>query len=135
MRRLLLITLLFCFSAGLGHAADKKGGPQPPAQRYVVFFQEWSAALDDSAQAVITQAAEYAKAHPAHFAHIGGFADPTGSQKANALLSDLRMQVVVDQLRADGVPAAHIIGRGHGAVPPALSSQESRRVEISFGTR
>jgi len=134
MRRLLLVTLLFCFASGLGQAAGKKAAP-PPVQRYVVFFQEWSAALDQAAQAVITQAADYAKTNPQHFVHVAGFADPTGSQKANTLLADLRMQVVIDQLRADGVPAAHIIGRGHGAVQPADSSQESRRVEVSFGAR
>lgn len=135
MRRLLLVTLLLSLCTGIGHAAEKKRAPQPPVQRFVVFFQEWSARLDDAAQSVVTQAADYAKAHPANFAHVAGFADPTGSQKANMLLSDLRVQVVIDQLREDGVPGAHIIGRGHGPVQFALSSQESRRVEISFGTR
>jgi outer membrane protein OmpA-like peptidoglycan-associated protein len=104
-------------------------------QRFVVFFQEWSAKLDDNAQAVVAQAAEYARAHPAQFAHVNGFADPTGSRKANTLLTELRAQVVMDQLRQDGVPATHIVSRGHGSVGFALSSQESRRVEISFRTR
>ena len=61
------------------------------------------------------------------------FADPTGSKKANALLTDLRAQVVMDQLQTDGVPVSHIVGRGHGSVRFALTSQESRRVEISLG--
>ena len=69
------------------------------------------------------------------FVHVNGFADPTGSRKANVLLADLRMQVVIDQLESDGVPASHIVGRGHGPVKFALTSQESRRVAVSIGKR
>ena len=85
------------------------------------------AKLDDSALAVIGHAGDYATAHPGVVVHVEGFADPTGSRKANALLTDLRAQVVMDQLQADGVPVAHIQGRGRGSVHFALSSQESRR--------
>jgi outer membrane protein OmpA-like peptidoglycan-associated protein len=125
MRRLGTLFLLLCVMAGSVRAAD------PPTQRFVVFFQDWSAALDDSAQAVISNAAEWVKAHPGNIAHVNGFADPTGSRKANALLSDLRAQMVVDQLLSDGVSERRIRQRGHGSVQFALSSQESRRVEIS----
>ena len=125
MRRLGILFLLLCVTAGSSWAAD------PPGQKYVVFFQDWSAALDDTAQAVISNAAEWVKAHPGNIAHVNGFADPTGSRKANALLSDLRAQMVVDQLLSDGVGERRIRQRGHGSVQFALSSQESRRVEIS----
>ena len=57
---------------------------------------------------------------------------PTGSKQANELLSDLRAQMVVDQLQTDGVDPKRIRQRGHGSVQFALSSQESRRVEISI---
>jgi outer membrane protein OmpA-like peptidoglycan-associated protein len=50
-------------------------------------------------------------------------------------MSDLRAQVVVDQLLSDGVDAKRVRQRGHGSVQFALSSQESRRVEISVGRR
>lgn len=126
MRRIVFLFLL-CFALARADAAE------PPAQKFVVFFQEWSARLDDSALAVISRAGDYAKVNPGVAVHVEGFADPTGSRKANALLTDLRAQVVMDQLQADGVPAVRIQGRGHGAVHFALSSQESRRVEISLG--
>jgi outer membrane protein OmpA-like peptidoglycan-associated protein len=130
MRRLGFLFLLLCVAAiGGARAADA------PAQKYVVFFQEWSAALDDSAQAVIGQAAEWAKSHPRDAVRVNGFADPTGSKKANALLSDLRAQMVVDQLTADGIEPKRIRQRGRGSVQFALSSQESRRVEVSIGRR
>ena len=125
MRRLGILFLLLFVTAGSVRAADS------PSQRFVVFFQDWSAALDDSAQAVISNAAEWVKSHPGNIAHVNGFADPTGSRKANALLSDLRAQMVVDQLLSDGVSERRIRQRGHGSVQFALSSQESRRVEIS----
>jgi len=129
MRRLGIMFLLLCVAIGGARAADA------PSQKYVVFFQEWSAALDDSAQSVITQAAGYVKAHPDNVVHVSGFADPTGSKQANVLMSDLRAQVVVDQLQSDGVDPKRIRQRGHGSVQFALSSQESRRVEISIGRR
>jgi outer membrane protein OmpA-like peptidoglycan-associated protein len=127
MRRVGILFLLLCVATGSARAADA------PPQKFVVFFQEWSAALDDSAQSVITQAAEWVKAHPRNVVHVNGFADPTGSRQANTLLSDLRAQVVVDQLQSDGVDPKRIRQRGHGSVQFALTSQESRRVEISIG--
>jgi outer membrane protein OmpA-like peptidoglycan-associated protein len=129
MRRLGILFLLLCVAMPGARAADA------PAQKFVVFFQEWSAALDDAAQSVITQAAGYVKAHPDNVVHVGGFADPTGSKKANVLMSELRAQVVVDQLQGDGVDQVRIRQRGHGSVQFALTSQESRRVEISISRR
>jgi outer membrane protein OmpA-like peptidoglycan-associated protein len=126
MRRLGLLLLLLCAATSSTRAADV------PAQKFVVFFQEWSAALDDSAQSVITRAADWVKSHPGNVAHVNGFADTTGSKEANILLSELRAQVVVDQLQTDGVDPARVKQRGHGSVQFALTSQESRRVEISI---
>jgi outer membrane protein OmpA-like peptidoglycan-associated protein len=125
MRRVVFLFLL-CFAIARADAAE------PTPQKLVVFFQEWSAKLDDAALAVIDQAAANAKAHPTAIVRVEGFADPTGSHAANALLADLRAQVVMDQLQTDGVPVAHLQGRGRGGVHFALSSQESRRVEISL---
>jgi outer membrane protein OmpA-like peptidoglycan-associated protein len=126
MRRLGLLLLLLCAATGSTRAADL------PAQKFVVFFQEWSAAIDDNAQAVIGNAAAWVKSHPGNVAHVNGFADPTGSREANILLSELRAQVVVDQLKTDGVDQSRVRQRGHGSVQFALTSQESRRVEISI---
>lgn len=126
MRRIMVLFLI-CFIVPQAHAAE------PAAPKYVVFFEQWSAKLDDAAQAVITHAADYAKTHPRVPVHVNAFADPTGSRKANILLTDLRAQMVMDQMQADGIAERRLIGRGHGSVHFALSSQESRRVEISFG--
>ncbi len=126
MRRLGLLLLLLCAATTTTCAAD------PPAQKFVVFFGDWSAALDNNAQTVISNAASWVKSHPGNVAHVNGFADPTGSKEANALLSELRAQVVVDQLQTDGIGPNQIQQTGHGSVQYALTSQESRRVEISI---
>jgi outer membrane protein OmpA-like peptidoglycan-associated protein len=127
MRRLGILILLLCAVTGSAGAADA------PQQKLVVYFQEWSAAMDDNAQAVITHAADFVKSHPGTAVHVNGFADPTGSKAANILMADLRAQVVVDQLVTDGVDPRLVKQRGHGSVQFALTSQESRRVEISVG--
>jgi outer membrane protein OmpA-like peptidoglycan-associated protein len=129
MRRLGILFLLLCAAAGSARAADA------PSQNFVVYFQEWSASLDDSAQSVISRAAELLKSQGGNVAHVNGFADPTGSKKANILLADLRAQMVVDQLQSDGADPRRIRQRGHGSVNFALTSQESRRVEISISRR
>lgn len=123
MRRLLPLLILGLL-AGTAHAQS--------APNYVVFFQEWSAALDHAAQGVIKRAAGWAKSHPQTPIQITGAADTTGSQRANALLSQLRAQMVVDQLVADGVDEQRITQSGVGSVPSAMSTQQARRVQISF---
>ena len=128
-RRLAMLLLAFALSPVGVQDAD-----QTP-QKLVVFFQQWSAALDDNAQDVITHAADLAKTQPTAVVHVNGFADPTGSKRANELLTDLRAQMVADQLQSDGIDPKRIRQRGHGSVQYALTSQESRRVEISIGGR
>ena len=126
MRRLLPLLMLGLL-AGTARAQ--------PAPNYVVFFQEWSAALDNAAQGVITQAAGFAKAHPQNRVQITGFADTTGSHRANILLSELRAQMVEDQLVSDGIDARRIRLSAVGSIPSAMSTQQARRVTVSFPTR
>jgi outer membrane protein OmpA-like peptidoglycan-associated protein len=123
MRRLGLLGVLCLLSLPAQAAA--------PARSFVVFFQEWSAAIDPSAQSVIASAAAWAKAHPGDQVTVTGAADRTGSGKANRLLSDLRAQVVTDQLAADAVPEARVRQVGLGSIGYELKSQMSRRVIIS----
>ncbi len=117
----------FVVIAGLLVASPGARAQQPA---FLVFFQLWSAGIDDQGQQVITTAADWVKTHHTKSVKVVGYADPTGSQKANVLLSELRAQVVVDGLTAAGVPADIISQNGTGAVPFAGSAQESRRVAI-----
>ena len=105
----------------------------PSGQRYIVFFGESSAQLDDAAEAVLVSAAEWAKKHPDMPVVVASYADPYGSQKVNADFVHLRAQAVVDGLVTNGVAASRIQRREVGPVKFQSESQESRRVEITVG--
>ena len=102
-------------------------------QKFVVFFTEWSAGIDAAGEDAVRSASDWAIRHADAPVVVTGFADPEGSAEANIELSRTRAQVVYDQLVRDGVPASRIQRTARGKVDFTLSSQESRRVEISVG--
>ncbi len=104
-----------------------------PPHKALVFFQEWSAAIDPAAANAISEAAQWAKAHPDAVVKVTGYADPTGSAAANDFMSRTRAQVVADRLVTDGVDRSRIVLGAQGATDFTLTSQESRRVEIAIG--
>jgi outer membrane protein OmpA-like peptidoglycan-associated protein len=120
--------------AGLVLSLGACAASVPLGQRYVVFFRESSAQMDDPAKAVLVSAADWATKHSDMPVIVASYADPYGSQKANADFTRLRAQVVVDGLVANGVPASRIQRQDIGAVSFQLDAQESRRVEITVGS-
>ena len=129
MRRVAFL-LLFLFATVSGaQAADTK------SRTFVVYFQEWSVGIDEDAQKVIAEAADMAKANPQSAVRVTGFADPTGSRAANIMLSELRALRVSDYLQENGIAKLRIMLRGKGPVQFAVSSIESRRVEITVKPR
>jgi outer membrane protein OmpA-like peptidoglycan-associated protein len=104
-----------------------------PPHKILVFFQEWSAAIDAPASSAITAAAQWAKDHPTDAIKVTGYADPTGSVAANDYMSRTRAQVVADQLVTDGIDRSRIVIGAQGATGFTQTSQESRRVEIAIG--
>ncbi len=125
MRRLLLPAVLLAACAA-AVAAEKR-------PHVLVFFQSWSAKLDDAAAQAIQSAAEWAKQHPDAKLVVVGYASTVGSNRANQDVSQLRAQIVSDTLVADGVAPARIRRRALGPVDYTLDPQETRRVEISLG--
>ncbi|MGE0419545.1 MAG: OmpA family protein [Acetobacteraceae bacterium] len=125
MRRIAFLLMMLVATVSGARAADQ------PAQVFVIYFQEWSVAIDTEAQKVIKQAADMAKANRKAQVQVTGFADPTGSRISNVMLSELRAQRVADYLTDDGVPKARLHLRGKGPVQFAISGLESRRVEIT----
>ena len=107
---------------------------EPSGQRYVVFFRESSAQMEDAAEAVLVSAADWAKKHPDMPVTVASYADPYGSEKANTDFTRLRAQVVLDGLVANGVMASRVQRREIGSVKFRSDSQESRRVEIIVGS-
>lgn len=118
--RAMAAALLLLACAPPLHAAD--------APRVIVYFANWSAALDDTANAVIKHAAEQIAASKARHIDVLAFADSDGSQLANHYLTQARGQVVIDALAADGVDVHRLRLKPHGRQDEA--GVGSRRVEI-----
>ena len=107
--------------------------PVQAPHKALVFFQEWSAAIDPPAANSVSEAAQWAKDHPATVLKVIGYADPTGSAAANEYMSRTRAQRVADELVNDGVDRSRITVTALGATGFTQSSQESRRVDIDIG--
>ena len=109
--------------------AAAPAAPVNPNRALPIFFEAWSALLEEPAQVALREAADRIKLNPRVPVLVVGFADPRGSAEANMILSRLRARVVADALIANGVPAARlrIIYRG---ATPGFESLESRRVEV-----
>jgi outer membrane protein OmpA-like peptidoglycan-associated protein len=125
MRRFFAVGLML----GLAGCVTDEGA----SSRYVVFYQQWSAQLDSSAQSVVNGAAAFAKRHPTQPVYVVGYADPDGSPQANIDISSARAQVVADALIANGVAPERIRRNAQGTTNFTGTSQESRRVEIDVG--
>jgi outer membrane protein OmpA-like peptidoglycan-associated protein len=130
MKRVLCMTVLVALA---GCAPTTPPGGLPPATP--VFFEPWSAALDDHAISAIATAAQAAQASPTAEVVVTGAADSTGGEQANKYISETRAQMVADQLVTDGVARERIKVRGVGVVSaPTMATgtpaQFSRRVLI-----
>ncbi len=96
----------------------------------VVYFTEWSALLDPAATSAIKTMAADLVAKTGDVT-VTGYADTVGSSEANDLMSKLRAQIVIDELKADGVPASRLKRADKGATPDIGGLNESRRVLVS----
>ncbi len=137
MRKILMFSLLAALTgcAGMMQSADQSPPPIPTTPDTPVFFQQWSARLDDAALTTIATAAAAANKLPNAPIIVSGAADTVGSQTANADLSLTRAQVVADQLVADGVAKSRITTKAVGEVaapgiPSDMPAQFSRRALI-----
>lgn len=110
-----------------------QAGMGPAPQRYVVFFTEDSAALNENGEQIIRTAAAAARAAPTARITVLGFAGPAGSAAFNRAISDARARHVADTLVQQGIPASRIDIRPRGPVPFEAMPTESRRVEIAIG--
>jgi outer membrane protein OmpA-like peptidoglycan-associated protein len=120
MRRIAALVLPLAISACAAAPASTTPTSAPSSgPGFVVFFQPWSAAIDQSAQTVIAAAAKAAAANPAAPITVTGTADGVGSSQANVYLSETRSQVVSDALAADGIPPARIHQLSLGSEGPA----------------
>ncbi len=137
-----LLALAACATDAPAPAAAPAAPPPPPAaavapsapatgpgRAFPVFFESWSANLDDPARQGLVEAARLARDNPRVPLLVTGFASPAGSGEANRLLSQLRARIVADALIENGVAANRIRIAYRGATP-GFEALESRRVEV-----
>jgi outer membrane protein OmpA-like peptidoglycan-associated protein len=131
MKKILFLTML----AGIAGCTE---APQITSSAIPVFFQPFSAALDEPALSTIAGAAKTANTQPNAPVIVVGAADSVGSELANKYLSQTRAQVVADQLVTDGVAQSRLRIHGRGIIQPTdgatgTSVQAARRVLIAIG--
>jgi outer membrane protein OmpA-like peptidoglycan-associated protein len=100
------------------------------AERYLVYFNEFSADLSDDARNVINTAAQRARETGVKAVRIEGRASATGSPAANQHLTETRTQVVYDELQKDGINPAIMQQQPLGQTTTSDISVMDRRVDI-----
>jgi OmpA-OmpF porin, OOP family len=99
---------------------------------YAVFFESGSALLSVPARNTITDAARAARLLDARRVDVVGFADPSGSARANEALANDRALSVVDGLLQAKVPAEMINVGTAGAAAGDADAARDRRVDITI---
>jgi outer membrane protein OmpA-like peptidoglycan-associated protein len=134
VKKILMFSLL-CVLSGCG-SPSMMGAGALNAPATPIFFQPFSAALDESATTTIANVAKAAEAQPNATVVVTGAADSVGSSLANKYLSETRAQVVADALAADGVAPSRIQTRAAGIAsapgPIGAPAQSARRVLIQI---
>lgn len=99
-------------------------------ERFLVYFDEFSANITPQAQSVIDEASAKAKATHAKAIRIEAHASATGSPAANQKLTETRAQVVADALQKDGIDPTMLRQVAAGQTPTGDTSVADRRVDV-----
>lgn len=129
-RRPLLATAMLPLVAAC--TAFNRDPASEPAR--VVFFDEDSDTLDETARQIVRGAAEAARRYGPVRVNVFGYAGPDGGVAFNRALSASRATHVSELLRQYGVPAERVFIIGRGPVPFEMAPVESRRVEIRLAS-
>jgi outer membrane protein OmpA-like peptidoglycan-associated protein len=104
------------------------------AQKFSVFFQPYSAALDDQALDTVHAAADFASANVSFPVAVAGFAAPPDPKLDVEGLSAQRAAAVKQMLVNDGVKPDRIVVAANGTTDPkTLPNLAVRRVDITVG--
>lgn len=122
--------LLGLFVLGALAGCAPMGPATQDGERFLVYFDEFSANITPQAQSVIDDAAAKAQATHARGIRIEAHASATGSSAANQKLTETRAQVVADALQQKGINPATIRQVAAGQTPTGDVSVADRRVDI-----
>jgi peptidoglycan-associated lipoprotein len=98
--------------------------------RYLVFFEEWSARLSPDAKQVIAEATAKAKEAGTRTIRIEGRASAVGFPETNKRMAETRTSIVADELTQDGIAAANIRQVPIGQTGSGDPGVTDRRVDI-----
>jgi outer membrane protein OmpA-like peptidoglycan-associated protein len=109
------------------------------AQKFaaIVYFAVGSIALDADAQSQLKWFAEQMGRYPQARFRVQGFADSTGAELTNQMISSQRAQACADYLASLGIAQARMQVMGFSTSSPAASNataqgrKSNRRVEIT----
>lgn len=103
-------------------------------RHFSIYFQPYSADLDDHARATVIDAASFAQSHGYQPIAVTGFSAPPDSAKDIEGLSAQRADVVKQALVTNGVGAGRITVTAAGITDPeGLPNLAVRRVDIAIG--
>ena len=93
-------------------------------QRYVIFFENGSAAITRDAQKTLQDAANYVRQNGGSRISVIGGTDRVGKTAYNQALSERRAEAVQQALSHEGVPEAQIKTEGRGEDHPEILTPE-----------
>ena len=110
------------------------------AQKYasVVYFAVGSAVVDADGQRELRWFVEQMQPYPQAVIDVQGFADTTGSEATNEVLSQQRAASVASYLASQGIAPSRLVAKGFGTSSPAASNvttqgrRNNRRVEVTL---
>jgi outer membrane protein OmpA-like peptidoglycan-associated protein len=104
------------------------------SQTFSIYFQPYSAELDQSAQETIHAAADFARAHPLQPVSVNGYSAPPDPKLDVEGLSAKRADAVKQVLISDGVGPGRITIEANGITDPkTFPTVAVRRVDINVG--
>jgi OOP family OmpA-OmpF porin len=124
-RKPFIVAALLVASAALAPPGFAQQG-----DRFLIYFDEFSANLTQKSRDVIADAAKQAKETNAKAIRVEARASATGSVQANIYLALTRSQVVTDQLAKDGANPTMVKQVPIGETGSQDPSVAERRVDI-----
>jgi outer membrane protein OmpA-like peptidoglycan-associated protein len=104
------------------------------SRKYSVYFEPYSADLNQQGHETITAVADFARSHPLQPVAIDGFSAPADPKRDIDGLSAQRADAVKQALVDGGVSSSRITVTANGTVDPkTLPSVGVRRVDIAVG--
>jgi outer membrane protein OmpA-like peptidoglycan-associated protein len=104
------------------------------SRKYSVYFEPYSADLNQQGHETIAAVAEFARSHPMQPIAVDGFSAPADPKRDVDGLSAQRADVIRQALVGDGVSPGRITLTANGVIDPkTLPSVAVRRVDIAVG--